>query len=79
MIMEPLVERYLKFFKDEVKQNTALLRAKHAEVKDKFSKLMPMEHGIMKMVVDHLPAPYKAQKHRFKIFCPFLAQPALKD
>ena len=58
MIMEPLVERYLKFFNKEVQQNTALLRAKHIEVKEKFSKLMPMEHGIMKMVVDHIPAPF---------------------
>lgn len=57
MIMNPLVERYNKFFDEETKHNTALLREKHSVVKEKFSKLMPMEHGILKMVVDHLPSP----------------------
>lgn len=40
---------------------------------------MPMEHGIFKMVVDHLPNPQEAQANRMKIFCPFLCQPNLKE
>ena len=37
-----------------------------------------MEHGILKMVVDHLPSPKDAQQKRLKVFCPFLAQPRIR-
>ena len=58
--------------------NTALLRQKHALIKEKLSEQMPMKHGILKMVVDHIPSPDLAQKHRYKIFCPSLAITPLK-
>lgn len=57
MILQPLVDRYNKFFDEESRHNTAILREKHALIKEKLSKLMPMEHGILKMVVDHIPSP----------------------
>lgn len=60
LVMDPLVERYLKFFDEETRHNTSLLKERHQIVKEKFSQLMPMEHGIMKMVVDHLPSPSDA-------------------
>jgi len=59
-IMDPLVERYLKFFNKEVIHNTVLSREAHTTIKEKLSKIMPMEHGIFKMVVDHLPTPVDA-------------------
>ena len=78
MVMTPLVDRYNKFFDETTKHNTSLLREMHQTVKEKFSKLMPMEHGILKMVVDHLPSPDKAQQKRIKVFCPYFAQPKIK-
>ena len=77
-IMEPLVKLYNKIFTDEVIANTALLRQKHAFIKEKLSEQMPMKHGILKMVVDHIPSPDQAQKHRYKIFCPQLGTTPLK-
>lgn len=59
-IMDALVDRYLKFFNPEVIHNTVKCREAHSTVKEKLSKIMPMEHGIFKMVVDHLPAPIDA-------------------
>jgi translation elongation factor EF-G len=59
-IMDPLVERYKKFFNEDIIQNTALVREAHTKIKEKFSKLMPMEDGVLKMVCDHLPAPCDA-------------------
>lgn len=76
-IMDPLVERYKKFFNENVTSNTALVREAHAAIKTKFSKLMPMEDGVLRMVCDHLPAPCQAQKLRYKVFCPFLMNPNL--
>ena len=73
MVMGPLVERYNKFFDEQTKHNTSMLRDRHAEVKEKFSKLFPMEHGILKMVIEHMPSPAEAQKNRLKVMCPFLA------
>jgi ribosome assembly protein 1 len=79
LIMDPLVERYNKFFTAEVLLSTAQIKDAHASVKEAFSKLLPMEHGILKMVVDHLPCPLEAQKNRLRIFCPFLAQAELPE
>lgn len=56
-IMDPLVEKYRKFFSEEKSKNTALLREQHAKIKAKLSKLMPVDEGIFKMVIDHLPSP----------------------
>lgn len=72
-IMQPLVDRYNKFFNEEVVQSTAMIKDAHYKIKEKLSKLMPMEDGVLKMVCDHLPSPDQAQKLRYKQFCPFLA------
>lgn len=74
-IMDPLVEKYRKFFSEEKSKNTALLREQHAKIKAKLSKLMPVDEGIFKMVIDHLPSPDQAQKLRYQQFCPILANP----
>ena len=79
LIMEPLVERYNQFFTPEVLVSTAQIKDAHSTIKEKFSKLFPMEHGILKMVVDHLPCPLEAQKDRLRVFCPFLTQPDLPE
>ena len=33
---------------------------------------MPMDDGILKMVMEHLPAPVDAQAARIRNFCPIL-------
>ena len=71
-IMDPLVARYKRAFTDEVMQNTNLIRERHSRIKAKLSKEMPMEDGVLKMVVECLPPPCQAQKTRYKIFCPLL-------
>ncbi len=57
-IMDPLVEKYKKFFNEEVMVSTAFIREAHDKIKSKFSKLMPMEDGVLRMVCDHLPGPH---------------------
>lgn len=76
-VMQPLVDRYNKFFNEEVVQSTSAIKEAHGKIKEKLGKLMPMEDGVLKMVCDHLPSPDQAQKLRYRQFCPFLANPAL--
>ena len=71
-VMDPLVGTYKRVFTDEVMQNTNLIREAHSKIKTKLSKQMPMEDGVLKMVVECLPPPCQAQKTRYRIFCPLL-------
>jgi len=59
-IMNPLVERYTKFFNEEVIASTAKSREAHAIVKEKLHKFVSMEDGILRMVIEHLPSPIEA-------------------
>ncbi len=34
-----------------------------------------MENGVLRMVVEHVPSPLKAQEIRYKKFCPLLDTP----
>lgn len=36
---------------------------------------MPMENGVLRMVVEHAPSPIQAQKYRYKKYCPLLDSP----
>ena len=56
-------------------KTTAAVKVAHSKIKEKLTKIMAMEQGIFKMVVEHLPAPCDAQKRRYKQFCPVLANP----
>jgi hypothetical protein len=58
--MDPLVEKYNKVFSEEVLNNTALSREGHSKIKQLLSKIMPVEQGILRMVIEHLPSPCKA-------------------
>lgn len=85
-VMQPLVERYRKNFTSDVINNTALRREAQAKLKEKLSKFLPMEEGIMRMIAEHLPSPEDAQINRYKQFCPALGnakiaapQQAIKD
>ena len=59
-LMDPLVERYRKIFDDETINNTALLREGQIKIREKLKKFLPIEDGILRMVVDHLPSPDQA-------------------
>jgi len=58
--MDPLVELYKKHFNEEKMKSTNLIREAHAKIKARLHKQMPLEDGILKMVVEHLPSPCQA-------------------
>ena len=73
-VMQPLVDRYRKTFTPDVIGNTALRREAQSKIKEKLSKFLPMEEGIMRMIAEHLPSPDQAQELRYKQFCPALGK-----
>lgn len=74
LIMNPLVERYKKNFDEKTAASTALVREAHAKIKEALQQFIPMEEGILRMVVEHLPSPVDAQKTRIAKFCPALVK-----
>mmetsp|Transcript_2734 Transcript_2734/g.4663 ORF Transcript_2734/g.4663 Transcript_2734/m.4663 type:complete len:342 (+) Transcript_2734:445-1470(+) len=76
-ILEPIVEKYRRVFKEEVMQSTNKIREGHLTIKEKLQKFMPVEAGVFKMVIEHLPSPCQAQAERYLKFCPILANPKL--
>lgn len=77
-VMDPLVKEYKKLLTPDLVSNTPQYREARMKIKNLFSKWMPMEKGILGMVVQHLPAPTAAQKNRASIFCPALVNEADK-
>jgi ribosome assembly protein 1 len=59
-VLEPLLAEYRKHF--DVIDNSSAVEVKEAriKVKNQFTKWMPMEKGILGMVVQHLPSPQVA-------------------
>lgn len=55
--MNPLVEKYKKIFNPDMMSNAGWVQEGHAKAKVRLSKIVPMEDGILRMVVDHLPSP----------------------
>ena len=55
-ILNPLVEKYKKIFNAEVMKSSSLIAEAHVKAKNRMSKFIPMEDGILRMVVDHLPS-----------------------
>ena len=74
-IMNPLVEKYHKVFKPEIMNNTSLVAEAHVKIKARMNKIVPMEDGVLRMVVDNLPSPEESQKYKLKMLCPLLLQP----
>lgn len=56
-VMNPLVEKYHKVFKPEIMKNNAMVADAHVKIKARMNKIVPMEDGVLRMVVDHLPNP----------------------
>lgn len=50
-VMEPLVKEYNKLFHNEMTTNSAEYKQARMKIKELFSKWMPMEKGILSMVV----------------------------
>lgn len=69
-VMEPLIKEYKKFFTFDMVVNTAEYREARMKIKNLFSQWMPVEKGILSMVVQHLPAPNVAQRNRINLICP---------
>ena len=59
-VMDPLVKEYNKHFSSEMVFNSAEYREARQKIKALFSKWMPMEKGILSMVVQHIPSPNNA-------------------
>ena len=55
--MNPLVEIYRKVIKPDIIKNSSLLAEGHVKIKARMNKIIPMEDGVLRMVVDHLPSP----------------------
>ena len=74
-VLNDFVNLYGKYFDEETRNNTALSKEAFSKIKERLRKLFPLDQGILKMVIEHLPSPDQAQGNRFKQFCPALANP----
>ena len=55
-VLEPLIGEYKKLFAGDM-SNTVVYKEARMKIKTLLSKWMPMEKGILGMVVQHLPSP----------------------
>ena len=69
-VMDPLVKEYQKLFSSDMTKNSQEYRDARTKIKALFSKWMPVEKGILSMVILQLPSPVVAQKNRIGIICP---------
>ena len=67
-VMEPLIAEYRKAFSGDMSNYTEYKEARN-KIKTLFSKWMPMEKGILGMVVQHIPSPLKAHKEKISSIC----------
>ena len=74
-VLDDFVRLYNKFFDEETRNNTALSREASGKIREKLRKMIPLDQGILSMVIGHLPSPDQAQQIRYKQFCPALANP----
>ena len=58
--MNPLVDKYRKVFSPEIMKNSSQVAEAHVKMKARMNKILPMEDGVLRMVVDHLPSPEQA-------------------
>jgi hypothetical protein len=56
-VLEPLISEYRKHFANIDDSSAVEVKEARAKVKNQLSKWMPMEKGILGMVVQHLPSP----------------------
>lgn len=75
--MEPLVNEYKKYFTEDLVVNSVEFREAKTKIKNQLSKWMPVEKGVLSMVVQHLPSPNVAQRNRVGVICPLLMNPQL--
>jgi ribosome assembly protein 1 len=71
-VLEPLLAEYRKNF--DVIDVSSAVEVKEARMKVKalFTKWMPMEKGILGMVVQHLPSPLRSNENKLSVICPAL-------
>lgn len=56
-VMDPLVKEYNKLFSNDMIANSVEYKDARNKIKALFSKWMPVEKGILSMVVQHIPSP----------------------
>lgn len=56
-VLEPLIKEYKKFFTEDLVVSSPEYKGARMKIKTLFSKWMPVEKGILGMVVHHLPSP----------------------
>ena len=61
-VMDPLVKEYNKLFTGDMLTNSAEYKQARTKIKELFSKWMPMEKGVLAMIVQHIPSPNLAQR-----------------
>lgn len=74
-VLDPLVKEYKKLFYDGIVVNSVEYREAKTKIKNVLCKWMPVEKGILSMVVLKLPSPVLAQRNRVSVFCPALNDP----
>jgi translation elongation factor EF-G len=70
-----LIAEYRKHIDPIDTSSIVEVREARAKIKAQLTKWMPMEKGILGMVVAHLPSPRLAQESKLSIICPSLLQP----
>ena len=56
-VLEPLIAEYRKHFATADTSSSVEVKEARSKVKAQLTKWMPMEKGILGMVVQHLPSP----------------------
>ena len=56
-VLDPVISEYRKHFLEADVSSASEVREARTKVKNQLSKWMPMEKGILGMVVQHLPSP----------------------
>ena len=71
-VLDPLLGEYRKTF-DAIDVSSAVeVKEARMKIKAQFTKWMPMEKGILGMVVQHLPSPLKSNEFKLPVICPAL-------
>ena len=71
-VLEPLIAEYRKHFAPIDSSSAVEVKEARTKVKAQLTKWMPMEKGILGMVVQHIPSPATAQETKIAVVCPGL-------